>query len=397
MIALENPPGFIVRTEAQQAAWVNGFRLDRGIEDGWLHYASTTAPATVWIAGASASGPWLLSIDHSGVAGEIGSLPVSSVPGPGFATYVFDTPTLLHAALDRVYKLAVSLPDAPLARFHAKTAGLPRTTEAERLVIQRIGQNVFRDALMDYWSGRCPLTGISEPALLRASHIVPWSDCDDAQRLDVHNGLLLSALWDAAFDQGLVSFADDGAPLASPQLSEAARKTLGVDAAQPLRGLLEAHRSNLGLHRARHGFSERGDFKPVDPVYFETRFRTGQPVTDWPSEFVILSAFATSGESWTPQQNERADHRLASELRMRGGWLVRIFGYSPTSGHTEASWAVDLPLEEGCKIGQRFVQDAIYHVKNDELSVTRCNKLRALMHVGSFRDRLDPDQHSVTT
>ena len=77
-------------------------------------------------------------------------------------------------------------------RFHAKTVGLSRTTEAERSVIQRIGQNVFRDALMDYWGGRCPLTGISEPALLRASHIVPWSDCDDAQRLDVHNGLLLS-------------------------------------------------------------------------------------------------------------------------------------------------------------------------------------------------------------
>ena len=56
-------------------------------------------------------------------------------------------------ALDRLYRLAVSLPDAPLERFHAKTAALPRTTEAERLVIQRIGQNVFRDALMDYWGG----------------------------------------------------------------------------------------------------------------------------------------------------------------------------------------------------------------------------------------------------
>jgi len=33
------------------------------------------------------------------------------------------------------------------------------------------------DALMDYWAGRRPLTGITEPALLRASHIVPWSDC----------------------------------------------------------------------------------------------------------------------------------------------------------------------------------------------------------------------------
>ena len=69
---------------------------------------------------------------------------------------------------------------------------------------------------MDYWGGRCPITGITEPALLRASHIVPWADCDDAQRLDVHNGLLLSALWDAAFDTGLVSFADDGTASPAP-------------------------------------------------------------------------------------------------------------------------------------------------------------------------------------
>src|SRR6266542_1866965 len=116
-----------------------------------------------------------------------------------------------------------------LERFRAETAALPRTTEAERLLIQRVGQDVFRDALMAYWGGRCPLTGISEPALLRASHIVPWAECGDEQRLDVHNGLLLSALWDAAFDRGLVSFADDGTVLSSPQLSETARKTLGLD------------------------------------------------------------------------------------------------------------------------------------------------------------------------
>jgi hypothetical protein len=85
----------------------------------------------------------------------------------------------IGAALDRVYKLGVSLPDAPLARFRAQTADLPQTTEVERLVVQRIGQDIFRAALMDYWGGRCPITGITDPALLRASHIVPWADCDE--------------------------------------------------------------------------------------------------------------------------------------------------------------------------------------------------------------------------
>src|SRR6516164_9355259 len=149
MIALENPPGSVVRIEAQKAAADNGFRVERGIENGWLHYGSTTAPGSLWIASASSQGPWLISIDHSGVAAEIGALLPSPVPGPGLATFAFATLAQLYAALDRVYKLAVSLPDAPLARFQVKTAGLPRTTEAERLVVQRIGQDIFREALMD--------------------------------------------------------------------------------------------------------------------------------------------------------------------------------------------------------------------------------------------------------
>lgn len=249
----ENPPGFVVRNEARKAAGDNGFRLDRGAERGWLHYASTTAPGSVWIAAAAPRGAWFLSIDHAGVAAELRALVDAPVRGPGSATYLFETPTQLHAALDRVYKLAVSLPDAPLARFRARTAGLPQTTEAERLVVQRIGQNLFRDALMDYWGRRCPLTGITDPALLRASHIVPWSECGDEQRLDVHNGLLLSALWDAAFDAGLVSFADDGTATASPEFSAAARAALALETAPPLWGLRDAHRSNLAVHRARHG------------------------------------------------------------------------------------------------------------------------------------------------
>ena len=216
---------------------------------------STTARGAIWIAGVSGNGPWFLSIDHSGVATEIGALPASPIPGPGISTYVLATLPELYAALERSYRLAVSLPDAPLERFRKATANLPRVTEAERLVIQRIGQDVFRAALIEYWGGRCPMTGIAETGLLRASHIVPWTDCDDEQRLNVHNGLLLSALWDAAFDRGLISFADDGTVLASDQLSETARSALGISAAPPLNGLREAHRVNLGFHRAKNGFA----------------------------------------------------------------------------------------------------------------------------------------------
>ena len=51
------------------------------------------------------------------------------------------------------------------------------------------------------------------PALLLASHIIPWTACEtDAERLNPDNGLILSALWDAAFDKGLVSFTDAAIP-----------------------------------------------------------------------------------------------------------------------------------------------------------------------------------------
>src|SRR5450755_3553227 len=101
MIAPEDPPGFVVRTEAQKAAWDNGFRLERGVEDGWLRYASTTSPGSVWIAGASQRGPWLLSLDHQGASAELNGLPSAPVGGPGIVTFMFETPTQLHAALDR--------------------------------------------------------------------------------------------------------------------------------------------------------------------------------------------------------------------------------------------------------------------------------------------------------
>ncbi|MCF4127898.1 HNH endonuclease [Methylobacterium sp. SyP6R] len=249
----DDPPGFLVRTELDKAAAANGFRLPGRPEGSWRAYRSTTARGRIWLAGRAPRGPWWLAVDHPGVAGDLASLPHAEVGAPARAFVLFDLDAL-YAALGRAYRLGVSLPDLPLDRFRTATVGLPATTEAERLVIARIGQNIFRDALMEYWCGRCPLTGISEPALLRASHIVPWTDCSDAERLNVHNGLLLSALWDAAFDRGLVSFADDGRPLAAQSLGEAARQALAFDAVPPIADLRDAHRQHLTLHRMRHGF-----------------------------------------------------------------------------------------------------------------------------------------------
>ncbi|WP_395515532.1 HNH endonuclease [Pseudorhizobium flavum] len=244
---IEAPQSFVTHQECDKVAFQNGFRRRNGETGGWRCYASTTAQGSIWLAREYAGG-WLLALDHPGVIAEMDLEPIS-VEGPGLARFRFADLVLLYAAMPRVYELALSLPNAPLHEFLDQTNGLPRSTEAERLVVQRVGQNIFRERLMAYWQGHCPLTGITDTSLLRASHIKPWSECEsDAERLDVHNGLLLSALWDAAFDSGLVSFGDAGAPLFSPVLSEEGRALLTWSHPLPL---TDKHREKLGWHRAK--------------------------------------------------------------------------------------------------------------------------------------------------
>ena len=71
------------------------------------------------------------------------------------------------------------------------------------LIAQRIKQHFFRRAVLSSYRGRCCMSGLSEPRLLIASHIVPWSR-DKTNRLNPSNGLCLSAIHDRAFDKGLL-------------------------------------------------------------------------------------------------------------------------------------------------------------------------------------------------
>jgi hypothetical protein len=127
----------------------------------------------------------------------------------------------------------------------------------------------------------------------------------------------------------------------------------------------------------------------MHPAYFDTRFRIDAMPEQWPAQFVILSAWATTGQSWTQQANEAADRQLAHQLAERGLWNLRITGYSPVTGHAEPSWAFPMALSEACDLGQQFRQDALYYVEADQLSVTHCDHRRSLVPVGSFRQRLD--------
>ena len=85
------------------------------------------------------------------------------------------------------------------------------------LTTQRIKQHFFRRAVLSSYRGRCCMSGLSEPRLLIASHIVPWS-MDKANRLNPSNGLCLSAIHDRAFDKGLITLSDDFRIVVSEEL-----------------------------------------------------------------------------------------------------------------------------------------------------------------------------------
>ncbi|QDV39293.1 HNH endonuclease [Tautonia plasticadhaerens] len=111
--------------------------------------------------------------------------------GTGNQGYLFSLPPRAgRLLLDRVDDTnAASATDAIEEGIERAVAD---TTERRALVLSRVGQGQFRDSLMSVWGGRCAVTGLDLPVLLRASHIKPWRDSDNRERLDAYNGLLLS-------------------------------------------------------------------------------------------------------------------------------------------------------------------------------------------------------------
>lgn len=81
----------------------------------------------------------------------------------------------------------------------------------------RVKQAFFRKAVLSSYQGRCCITGLAEPKLLVASHIVPWRE-NAQQRLNPANGLCLSVLHDKAYDQGLLTVTPDFLIRVSPRL-----------------------------------------------------------------------------------------------------------------------------------------------------------------------------------
>lgn len=133
-----------------------------------------------------------------------------------------DWGTLATDCERRIRELAGGHPDAaPVVEEEGASYILDDYTGTTRASVtqRRVKQQFFRRAVLSSYDGRCCMSGLADPELLVASHIVPWHS-DAGNRLNPSNGLCLSAIHDRAFDQYLVSLTDDLRVLVSDRLKK---------------------------------------------------------------------------------------------------------------------------------------------------------------------------------
>jgi putative restriction endonuclease len=132
-----------------------------------------------------------------------------------------------------------------------------RDTEKQALIKARRGQGLFRQNVA-HVERFCRVTRVDRPEHLVASHIKPWRESDNRERLFEGNGLLLTPTIDHLFDRGFISFENSGELLISPVAHEDSMKKMGIITnrvvniggfAEPQREFLQFHRTNVFLRR----------------------------------------------------------------------------------------------------------------------------------------------------
>jgi putative restriction endonuclease len=141
-----------------------------------------------------------------------------------------------------------------LERRKIEQAPLPET-ERVALIKARIGQGLFKEKVSRYET-HCRITNVSNPVHLIASHIKPWRESSNEERLSAGNGLLLTPTIDHLFDRGFITFEDSGDTLISPVADGDSLRRMGVDPGRPPRAgvfnsdqrhFLQHHRKSIFL------------------------------------------------------------------------------------------------------------------------------------------------------
>ena len=120
--------------------------------------------------------------------------------------------------------------------------------EKVRMQKSRRGQGIFRQNVRSIERG-CRVTGVRQISHLRASHIKPWRESNDFEKLDGNNGLLLAPHIDHLFDGGWISFADNGDLLVSSRLAQDLLSSWQIPTASNVGAFNEAQCKYLTFHR----------------------------------------------------------------------------------------------------------------------------------------------------
>jgi hypothetical protein len=122
-------------------------------------------------------------------------------------------------------------------------------TERSGLVTSRVGQGAYRKSILHRWEYQCAVTKFDDPRILIASHIVPWKDSTDKERLDVDNGILLSPTYDALFDRHLITFNEKGKIILSDQIMTDSFLKIGVTGREKLQSVHNGNKAYLRMHQ----------------------------------------------------------------------------------------------------------------------------------------------------
>jgi putative restriction endonuclease len=128
-----------------------------------------------------------------------------------------------------------------------------RETQRTALIQARRGQGLFRDNVRSI-ERACRVTKVERAEHLIASHVKPWRDSKNEERLDGENGFLLTPTVDHLFDKGFISFENNGELIISPVTDSVSLRRMGIDDHSPVnvgtfsegqRRYLEFHRENV--------------------------------------------------------------------------------------------------------------------------------------------------------
>lgn len=160
-------------------------------------------------------------------------LDVEVLPDFSAAAYIQDA-GIDHDALDDIHEVEAD-------------TSIPETQRLQ-LAKARVGQGLFRKRVL-LLDPACRVTGVTDQRLLIASHIKPWKDASNAERINGYNGMMLSPHVDALFDEHLISFEDDGKVLVQTSLPRDVLERWSIDPSKRVEAFRTEQSGFLAHHR----------------------------------------------------------------------------------------------------------------------------------------------------